>query len=89
MVPLKAGALAAPLPGRAGRALTLRAQLLLLQDVQLLPEHVQGRHLLLPLLRHLDQLLLQAEPGHLGLADAGVVLVHLLGQPFDLQLQGP
>ena len=51
--------------------------------------HVQGGQVLLVLLRDRHHLLLQSEPGHLGLRHAGVVLLDQLGQPLDLQLQGP
>lgn len=74
--------------GWAGE-LTFYPYFLLLQDVDLLLGHVQGDQVLLALLRDLHHLLLQPQPGHLGLCHAGVVFLDQLGQPLDLQLQGP
>ena len=74
--------------GWAGE-LTFYPYFLLLQDVDLLLGHVQGDQVLLTLLRDLHHLLLQPQPGHLGLRHVGVVFLDQLGQPLDLQLQGP
>lgn len=74
--------------GWAGE-LTFYPYFLLLQDVDLLLGHVQGDQVLLALLCDLHHLLLQPQPGHLGLRHVGVVFLNQLGQPLDLQLQGP
>lgn len=73
---------------RAG-ALTLRPQLLLLQDAHLLAEEAQGGQLVLALLGRPHHVLLEAQPVHLRLRHPGARLVQQLAQPLDLQLQGP
>lgn len=71
------------------RELTFYPYFLLLQDVDLLLGHVQGDQVLPRSCVTFTISLLQPQPGPLGLCHAGVVFLDQLGQPLDLQLQGP